>query len=123
MHVFDEQIKHILKIFRLIAKIHAEIPDDEVCKWIFLARPIVSKKNFRRLYETAIAYLAAHLIYMSNQLENEADGILPISSISEDGASENYFHQSVNLDTSMAALKESGFGRTFLSMRQPTMSV
>ena len=113
-----------LLIFRLIAREFAELKNSYICEWICLTRKWVSRKQFRAVYEDAVALLTAHRLKLARLAEDNADGTnYPVSSISEDGGSESYAIPNINLDMSMAGLKESSYGRLFLAARQPTMFV
>lgn len=45
-----------LELFRLVATEFSEVEDEEVEKWMELAKPFVSKKKFGNTYDHAIAY-------------------------------------------------------------------
>ena len=56
-----------LEIFRMVAQEFEEIKDDEVRKWIELGKPIVSEKRFGKMYNQALALLAAHRLKMAGK--------------------------------------------------------
>lgn len=49
-----------LEIIRITMDEFADVPDEKVRAFISLAEPLISRKRFGRLYEQALAYLAAH---------------------------------------------------------------
>ena len=49
-----------LIIIKITMKEFADVPDEEIRNYISLAEPLISKKRFGKLYEQALAYLAAH---------------------------------------------------------------
>lgn len=59
-----------LEIFRLVATEFSEVEDEEVEKWMELAKPFVSKKKFGNTYDHAIAYLTAHKLKMAGKGDN-----------------------------------------------------
>jgi len=60
---------------------------------------------------------------MNALAEQYADTPGQVTSISEDGASESYAVNSVNLALNDAFLRETEYGREFLSMRQNFISI
>ena len=56
---------HALEDFRLIASEFDDIEDAVVKKWFALAKPLVSRRRFRRVYSHALALRAAHMMKLA----------------------------------------------------------
>lgn len=113
-----------IEIIRIIAKEFDSINDDEINKWIEIARPMVSKKQFGKLYEIGIAYLVCHKLKMADKGENPlgamgAIGIgFAVGSVSEGGSSVSFgANQSSNL-VADAELGLTVYGIQYLQLRR-----
>ena len=115
-----------IEIIRLIGTEFTSVHDDELEQWIEICRPMVSKKQFGKLYEQALAYLVCHKMKMaghgSNPLGEELGNInaigFAISSVSEGGSSISFgASQSSNL-TPDAELGMTSYGMQFLNIRR-----
>lgn len=110
-----------LEIFRLVATEFSEVEDEEVKKWMELAKPFVSKKKFGNTYDHAIAYLTAHKLKMAGKGDNtmgKVDDALRVSSFSEGDASIGF---SVSQGNNMAVDAEYAltiYGLQYLSIRR-----
>ena len=110
-----------LEIFRLVATEFSEVEDEEVEKWMELAKPFVSKKKFGNTYDHAIAYLTAHKLKMAGKGDNtmgNVDDALRVSSFSEGDASIGF---SVSQGNNMAVDAEYAltiYGLQYLSIRR-----
>ena len=101
------------------------MPDETLNKWIEMVRPMVSKKQFGRLYEHGLAYLVCHKLKMAGMGENPlGDGMgtigvgFAVSSVSEGGSSISFgASQSTNLVTD-AELGLTAYGVQFLQLRR-----
>lgn len=60
-----------LEIFRKIAPEFKRIPDDEVQGMLDLAGDILSKKRFGKMYDRAVALLAAHQFTLQTMIAND----------------------------------------------------
>lgn len=60
-----------LEIFRKIAPEFKQIPDDEVQGMLDLAGDILSKKRFGKMYDRAVALLAAHQFTLQTMIAND----------------------------------------------------
>lgn len=58
-----------LEIFRLTAGEFAGVEDETVSQWLEITAPLVSRKQFGKLYEQALALLAAHRMKMSGNYD------------------------------------------------------
>ena len=64
----------ILEIFRIVAPEFAEVPDETVLANIALCEDMVSKKNFGKFYERAVAFYAAHNMALANLVATDGSG-------------------------------------------------
>lgn len=95
-----------IQYIRLIGKEFVSLTDAELHLWVEMVRPMVSRKQFGKLYEQAIAYLVCHKLKMAGYGENPlgdmgAIGIgFAVGSVSEGGSSISFgANQSSNLAT------------------------
>lgn len=85
-----------IEYIRLIGKEFKDTSDDELMLWIEMVRPMVSKKQFGKLYDQAIAFLVCHKMKMAGHGESPlgdmgAIGIgFAVGSVSEGGSSISY---------------------------------
>lgn len=113
-----------IEIIRLTAEEFADISDDEVNKWIEMFRPMVSKKQFGKLYEHGLAYLVCHKMKMVGKGKNPLGDIgiigtgFAVNSVSEGGSSVSFgANQSSNLAKD-AELGLTSYGLQFLQLRR-----
>ena len=113
-----------IEIIRLIGGEFNAISSDVLSKWIELLRPLVSRKQFGKLYELALALLVCHKLKMAGQGANPlgdlgALGIgFAVGSVSEGGSSISFgANQSSNLATD-AELGLTVYGVQFLQLRR-----
>ncbi len=111
-------------IIRVIGEEFNDINDTTLEKWIEIVSPMVSKKQFGKLYEQAIAYLVCHKLKLSGAGENPlgelgAIGVgFSIGSVSEGGSSISFgANQSSNLVPD-AELGLTVYGGQFLQIRR-----
>lgn len=113
-----------IEIIRLIGKEFHTSDNDTIEKWIELVRPMVSRKQFGKLYEQALAYLVCHKMKMSGLGENPLGDMgnigvgFSVSSVSEGGSSISFgANQSSNINND-AELGLTSYGTQFLSLRR-----
>ena len=113
-----------IQYIRLIGKEFISLTDAELHLWVEMVRPMVSRKQFGKLYEQAIAYLVCHKLKMAGYGENPlgdmgAIGIgFAVGSVSEGGSSISFgANQSSNLATD-AELDLTAYGVQFLQIRR-----
>lgn len=114
----------VIEYIRLIGKEFAAVKDSELELWVEMLRPMVSKKQFGKLYEQALAYLVCHKLKMAGNGENPlgdlgAIGIgFAVGSVSEGGSSISFgANQSSNLATD-AELGLTAYGVQYLQLRR-----
>lgn len=113
-----------IEIIRLTADEFEDVDDDTINKWIEIVRPMVSRKQFGKLYEHGIAYLVCHKLKMAGLGNNPlgemgAIGIgFAVGSVSEGGSSVSF---GANQSSNLAADAELGltiYGVQFLQLRR-----
>ena len=111
-------------IIRLMGGEFAELPDDTIRQWIEIMRPMVSRKQFGKLYEQALAFLVCHKLKMGGQGENPLGPLgnigvgFALGSVSEGGSSISFgAGQSSNLEPD-AELALTSYGVQYLSLRR-----
>jgi len=83
----------VIEMIRLLAEEFADVPDDKINMWIEFCLPLVSKKQFGKLYERALAMLVCHKMKMAGLGENTLGDLGKIangfsaSSVSDGGSS------------------------------------
>ena len=113
-----------LELIRLFANEFSDTDDENVAKWIEAVKPWVSKKQFGKLYEHALAYLVCHKMKMSGLGENPlgelgGSGVgFALNSVSEGGSSISFgAGQSSNLNPD-AELALTSYGLQYLQLRR-----
>ena len=113
-----------IQIIRLIGKEFDGVTDTVLKKWIEIVGPMVSKKQFGKLYEQALAYLVCHKLKMVGHGDNPlgelgAIGIgFGLGSVSEGGSSISFgANQASNLAAD-AELGLTGYGVQYLQIRR-----
>lgn len=115
-----------VEIIRLIGTEFADTPDGTLEQWIELVRPMVSRKQFGKLYEQAIAYLVCHKMKMSgggaSPLGEEMGNInalgFAISSVSEGGSSISFGASQSSNTTKDAEYGLTSYGMQYLNLRR-----
>lgn len=113
-----------LEHIRLYGTEFKDIIDETVYKWIEVVKPMVSKKQFGKLYESALAYLVCHKMKMAGLGNNPLGDIgeigvgFALSSVSEGGSSISFgANQSSNLAPD-AELTLTSYGLQYLHIRR-----
>ncbi len=114
----------VIETIRMFAPEYEDIEDEVLEKWIEAVEPMVSKKQFGKLYTTALAYMVCHKLKMAGYGENPlgevgAIGIgFAIGSVSEGGSSISFgASQSSNLADD-AELALTVYGLQYLQLRR-----
>lgn len=113
-----------VQIVRIIGGEFVGISDADLEKWIEVVRPMVSRKQFGKLYEQALAYLVCHKLKMSGHGENPLGDLgaigtgFAVGSVSEGGSSISFgANQASNLAAD-AELGLTGYGVQYLQLRR-----
>ena len=113
-----------IEIIRLTAEEFKDVDDATLEKWLEIVRPMVSKKQFGKLYEQGLAYLVCHKLKVAGFGENPLGeaGIIGIGfavgSVSEGGSSVSF---GANQASNLAADAELGltvYGVQYLQLRR-----
>jgi hypothetical protein len=114
----------VIEAIRLVGEEFKDVGDDVLEKWIEFVRPMVSKKQFGKLYEQAIALLVCHKLKMAGQGDNPLGDIgtigtgFAVGSVSEGGSSISFgANQSSNLAAD-AELGLTAYGVQYLQIRR-----
>lgn len=114
----------VIETIRLVGSEFKSVPDKEIEQWIELVSPMVSKKQFGKLYEQALAYLVCHKMKMTGKGENPLGELgtigigFAVGSVSEGGSSISFgANQSSNIATD-AELGLTAYGVQYLSLRR-----
>ncbi len=105
-----------IEIIRATMTEFDEVPDDTVNVYLSLAEPLISKKRFGKMYQQALAYLAAHKMKLSGLGISSGmcsiGDTIGLASVSEGETSVSFFNnQAGNTAT------DSEFGRTVYGMQ------
>lgn len=114
-----------LEIFRIVATEFGDVSDEKVEQFIELSEPLISEKIFGKLYNQALAYLAAHRMKMlgfgseSASATGTIDDALRIGSYSEGGVSISYsVSGGANALTPDAEYAFTVYGLQYLNLRR-----
>lgn len=114
----------VIEIVRLIGKEFDSVQVESLEQWIEIVSPMVSKKQFGKLYEQALAYLVCHKMKMAGLGENPLGDLgtigvgFAVGSVSEGGSSVSFgANQSSNTATD-AELALTVYGLQFLTLRR-----
>ena len=113
-----------IEMIRLVGAEFKEVEDTTVEKWIEMVRPMVSKKQFGKLYEQALAQLVCHKLKMAGYGENPLGELgtvgigLTVGSVSEGGSSVSYGANAASMLAKDAELGLTVYGAQFLSLRR-----
>lgn len=113
-----------IDIIRLIGDEFSSIPDSKIEQWIEVTRPMISKKQFGKLYEQALAFLVCHRLKMSGEGNNPLGDIgnvgvgFGLSSVSEGGSSISFNTSSGANIVPDAELGLTSYGIQYLSLRR-----
>lgn len=114
----------VIELIRMFAPEFNDVTDATLEKWIETVAPMVSKKQFGKLYKQALAYLVCHKLKMAGLGDNPLGELgqigigFAIGSVSEGGSSISFgASQSSNLATD-AELALTVYGLQHLQLRR-----
>ena len=114
----------VIDTIRIVGSEFKNVGEDELSQWVELVSPMVSKKQFGKLYEQALAYLVCHKMKMTGKGENPLGELgtigigFAVGSVSEGGSSISFgANQSSNIATD-AELGLTAYGVQYLSLRR-----
>lgn len=114
----------VIEYIRMLAPEFEDVYDDDIQKWIDFVKPMVSKKQFGKLYDHALAYLICHKLKMAGLGESPLGDMgkigvgFALGSVSEGGSSISFgASQSSNLAKD-AELALTSYGLQYLQLRR-----
>lgn len=110
-----------LETIRVIATEFADVSDDDISKWIEIAKPFISKRKFGKMYELALAYLTAHKMKMAGLGDcsmGKVDDSLRVTSYSEGAVSIGFSVSQSNNIAVDAEYTLTAYGLQFLQIRK-----
>lgn len=113
-----------IEIIRLTGGEFDSVADEVIDKWIEIVRPMVSKKQFGKLYEQGLAYLVCHKLKMAGLGENPLGELgtiglgLTVGSVSEGGSSVSFGANQSSSLAKDAELAMTVYGVQFLQLRR-----
>ena len=100
----------------------AEVEDDIIKTFISLAEPLISQKRFGKLYQQALAYLAAHKMKMSGLGKSVGAGTIGdtigLSSVSEGETSVSFSNSQAGNTATDAEFGLTVYGMQYLQLRK-----
>lgn len=100
----------------------AEVEDDIIKTFISLAEPLISQKRFGKLYQQALAYLAAHKMKMSGLGKSVGAGTIGdtigLSSVSEGETSVSFSNNQAGNIATDAEFGLTVYGMQYLQLRK-----
>lgn len=114
----------VVETIRFIGSEFKNTSDEVLNKWIEIVNPMVSKKQFGKLYEQAVALLVCHKLKMSGEGESPLGELgtvgigLSIGSVSEGGSSVSFGANSSSVLAKDAELGLTTYGVQYLSLRR-----
>lgn len=115
------------EIIRFIGGEFKSVNDTTLEKWIEIVRPMVSQKQFGKLYEQALAYLVCHKLKLAGYGESllgdmggggSANTDFSISSVSEGGSSISFGANQTSGLASDSELGLTSYGVQYLQLRR-----
>lgn len=113
------------EMIRLIGSEFSGVTDKEIDQWIEFVRPMVSRKQFGKLYNQAIAYLVCHTMKMNGLGESPLGGgigdvgsSMAVASVSDGGTSISFNSGAGQFTFVDAELTLTRYGIQFLQLRK-----
>ncbi len=113
-----------IEIIRVIGTEFADVTDETLETWVENFAPMVSKKQFGKLYEQALAFLICHKMKLAGNGDNPLGDLgsygigLIAGSVSEGGSSINYASGIAGNLTTDAELGLTTYGLQFLALKR-----
>lgn len=111
-----------IEIIRVTMNEFSEVPDDTVNVYVSLAEPLISKKRFGKMYQQALAYLAAHKMKLSglgisNGICSIGDTI-GLSSVSEGETSVSFSNNQAGNTATDSEFGLTVYGMQYIQLRK-----
>ena len=114
----------VIEMIELLSDEFKDVTDDEIEQWIEFCEPFVSKKQFGKFYEHALALLVCHKMKMAGLGENTLGDLGKIgnsfsaSSVSDGGSSISFAASGAGNLTADAEYGLTIYGSQFLQLRR-----
>lgn len=112
----------VIETIRLVGPEFAAVYDNAIEQWIELISPMVSKKQFGKLYEQALALLVCHKLKMAGNGESSVIPSIPdsarLTSVTEGKTSVTFANSQYQAADPNAELNLTSYGMQFLSLRR-----
>ena len=114
----------VIDYVKMISEEFREWPEDQIAKWVEFCRPMVSKSQFRKLYNQALALLVCHKMKMAGLGNNPLGEMSKIgnaysaSSVSDGGSSISFASSGVGNLTIDAEYGMTIYGTQYLQLRR-----
>lgn len=116
-----KDVEKIIAIIRVAGEEFSDVPDEKLEGWMELVKPMVSKKQFGKLFPNAMAYLICHRLKMAGYGSDEGIGgiasALRLASASEGETSVSFANNGITSDVD-AEYALTIYGRQFLTIRR-----
>ena len=116
----------VLEMIRLIGTEFEGDDDETIASWIEFVRPMVSKKQFGKLYERALALLVCHRMKVAGLGENALDGLasvggggsggVSVASVSDGGTSLSFNSGAGSWVFANAELSLTSYGQQYIQL-------
>lgn len=111
-----------IEIIRVIGSEFKDVEEDVIEQWIEIFRPMVSKKQFGKLYEQALALLICHKMKMAGMGENTLGDLsaaangFSVASVSDGGSSISFANVGAGNLTTNAEFAMTPYGTQYLQL-------
>ena len=111
-----------IEIIRLLGDEFKNEPNEKLEQWIAFAKPLVSKKQFGKLYEHALALLVCHKMKMAGLGENTLGDLGKVAngfsatSVSDGGSSISFANSGANNLETNAEYGKTVYGVQYLQL-------
>lgn len=115
----------VIEYVRLIGKEFDEVTDEVIEKWVEFVRPMVSRRQFGKLYDRAIAYLVCHNLKMSGEGDDAYSDMMGVSAMANsvgigsisDGGSSISFNGAKSFESGiLAEYAKTTYGLQYISL-------
>ena len=114
----------IIEYVKMVSEEFRKWPEDEIAKWVEFCKPMVSKKQYGKLYDQALALLICHKMKMAGLGDNplgemsKLSNAYSASSISDGGSSISFQSSGVGNLTTDAEYTMTIYGTQYLQLRR-----
>lgn len=111
-----------IEIIRVIGSEFKDVEEDVIEQWIEIFRPMVSKKQFGKLYDQALALLICHKMKMAGMGENTLGDLsaaangFSVASVSDGGSSISFANVGAGNLTTNAEFAMTPYGTQYLQL-------